>query len=108
AQKRPIASARKLDTFQHPVKAFVRTARRGPNSVKALQHFLSIRFKDGRSRNPSRFHRHIEGRRGVLQRLVSSMMGAELRIEVAQDSDADRVAHRAILIEKAAGAVEQE
>ena len=49
----------------------------------------------------------IECARNVLQRLVGGMMRAELRIEVAQDSDTDRVAHRAILIEKAAGAVEQ-
>jgi hypothetical protein len=35
------------------------------------------------------------------------VMRAELRVEVAQDSDADRVAHRDILIEKAAYAVEQ-
>ena len=32
-------------------------------------------------------------------------MGAKLRVEVAQDSDADRVAHRPILIEKTSGAV---
>src|SRR5271154_3149259 len=52
AKERPVAAPRELDSLQHAIKALVGTARRGPDSIKAFQQLLSLRFENGRGRNP--------------------------------------------------------
>jgi len=66
AEKRPVATAREFDPFQHAVETLVGTAGRGPDSVQAFQHFLGIRGENGGSCDPLRIEIDLQLGGGML------------------------------------------
>ena len=63
--------------------------------------FSAVAEVSGRSRDPLGFDFQVELAGGVLQGVVGGVVRAEIGIEVAQDSDADGVAHGLIVLEGA-------
>src|ERR1700693_5712672 len=94
AEKWPVVDAGELDAFKHAVEAFVRAARRGPQTIEGIEGGDGSRFEQRRRRKPGRFYCELELPRGVLKRIVGRVMGAELGIEVAENPDPDGFAHR--------------
>ena len=99
AEEGPIAAARELDAFEHAVETLVGAAGRGPQAVETLQRLFGGGGGERRRRQPLGFDLHVELAGGVLQRVVGGVVRAEVGIKVAQDSDADRVAHGLIVLE---------
>ena len=60
-------AARELNSLQHAVKAFVGTARCGPNPIESLQFLVCPGLQKARGGDPDSFDREIELRGGVLQ-----------------------------------------
>jgi len=97
SQKWPVPPPRELDTLQHAVNALVRAPRRGPKAVEGFECFISAGFCQRWRGQPLRLDCQSELGGGVLERIVGGVMGAELRIEVTENSDANCVGHAAIL-----------
>src|SRR6266571_1219305 len=73
----PVAPARELNPLQHTLSALIRAARRGPQPVESLQQFLCVGLKDGRRCDPLRLKFYFQFGRGVLERVISGVMGTK-------------------------------
>ena len=100
-EKRPIAVAGEFDASKHALETLVGTAGRSPEAVKAFEDFFCALGDERRRRYPFRFKLQLHFFGSVLQGLGGGVVGTEIRIEVTEDSDANRIAHWVIVLERA-------
>ncbi len=99
AEERPVAAAGELDPFEHAVETLEGAAGRGPQAVETFERLFGCVSRERRSGQPLGLDRHVEFVGGVLQGIRGGVVRAEIRVEVAQDSDANGVTHGLIVLE---------